>query len=125
MGRGATTGVTLSCAADVAVSGLVITAPQGPAVKARDVETLEVHRLECLEPSPHHPVIQLTNVRRALIHGCQVEPGAPSFVATDQPREVTMVGNESPPEVTGPPTPVGPEPGSARKPARGPSRSKR
>jgi polygalacturonase len=134
--RGATTGVTLTCAADVAVSALAITAPHGPAVKARDVQTLEIHRLKCLEPSPRRPVIELTNVTRALVHGCQVDPGAPSFLVADHCREVTMVANEVPPERAGSPTPppapagapvapVAPAAGSARKPAKGPSRSQR
>jgi hypothetical protein len=102
-------------------------------VKARDVQTLEIHRLKCLEPSPHHPVIELTNVTRALVHGCQVDPAAPSFLAADHCGEVTMVANEVPPERAGSPTtppapagaPVAPARGSPRKPAKGPSRSQR
>jgi hypothetical protein len=43
-------------------------------------------------------VLELTNVSGALVHGCQVERGAPLFLAAADPRAVTMVGNSVRPD---------------------------
>ena len=65
-------------AGDVSIGNLVVGTLESPAVDARDVERLEVHRLRSARPNPETPAVWLENVADAFVHGCQLgDPGTP------------------------------------------------
>jgi hypothetical protein len=102
-------GARLARAADVAISGLTMATTAGPLVSAKDVMRLELHRLRCAQPSPKDPVVRLTNVAGALIHGAQIGPGAPRFLAAERSRAVLVTASQLPPDQPSPaPAPAAP-----------------
>jgi hypothetical protein len=88
-------GVICARAADITLSGLRLGALQQPAVAARDVQGLEIHRLRCSQAVTGHPLIHLENVHRALIHGCDVRGSRAGFLALrgGANRDVVTTGN--------------------------------
>jgi polygalacturonase len=98
VGRRARNGARIARAADVSISGFTMGDPTSPMVIARDIQRLELHRLTCGQPSPKHPVVHLTNVAGALIHGAQIAPGAPRFLAAERSRDVVVTGSQVAPD---------------------------
>jgi polygalacturonase len=105
----APSGVFCNMASDVAIDDLTLGALQDPAVDAREVERLEVHRLRCRQRPPDAPLVWLENVNRAFIHGCDVGTGkaAGPWLEQEQSREVTLVANNAPPLPVRPERPAG------------------
>jgi hypothetical protein len=70
---------------------------QSPAVDARETERLEIHRLRCATPPAGSPVVWLENVTSALVHGCDVGAGKPSYqwLQQEQSHEVTLADNKA------------------------------
>jgi polygalacturonase len=62
-------GISCSMASDVTISNVRLGKLETPAVDAREVERLEVHRLHAPR-SPEAPVVWLENVNGAFVHGC-------------------------------------------------------
>jgi hypothetical protein len=73
-------GITGVRVTDLTVSGLAIEPSDAPAVAARDVEGLEVHRLECRRSPAGPPLVELENVSDAFVHGCRVARSGTGFV---------------------------------------------
>jgi hypothetical protein len=96
--RQAKAGIYCSMVAEVSISNLVVEALETPAVDARDVEHLEVHRLRCSKPSSAVPAVWLENVSDAFIHGCYVGDAGPGFewLRQQQSRAVTLTDNRVP-----------------------------
>jgi len=96
--RQAKAGIYCSMVAEVSIGNLTVGALETPAVDARDVERLEVHRLRCATPGASAPVVWLENVAGAFIHGCDIAEGAPGFAwcKQQQSRDVTVTGNRTP-----------------------------
>lgn len=88
-------GITCTNAAEIGISNLTIESLEMPAVDAREVERLEVHRLKCTQPPTQAPLIFMENVASALIHGCNVGDGTRSFEWLKQQacRDVTVTSN--------------------------------
>jgi hypothetical protein len=93
-------GIFCTMAADVAIDGVTMGALQDPAVDAREVERLEVHRLRCRQAPPDAPVVWLENVARAFIHGCDVGAAAGKAAGPwfdqEQSREIILAANNAP-----------------------------
>jgi polygalacturonase len=94
----AKTGIACDMVSDLRITGLVVGALETPAVDARDVERLEVHRLRCAQPSAGFPAIWLENTKGAFIHGCDVAmpPSAPAWLGQEQCQGVVQTGNNTP-----------------------------
>jgi polygalacturonase len=94
----APSGVFCTMAADVSIDGVTLGVLQDPAVDAREVQRLEVHRLRCRQPPPDAPVVWLENVARAFIHGCDIAPGKATtpWFDQEQSRDVTLAANNAP-----------------------------
>jgi hypothetical protein len=92
-------GISLQRVSRVRISGLDLGRTEGPAVAARDVERLEIHRLTA-EPAARSPVIELQNVDGAFIHGCDVAQRGPDarFVQLhgQRNRGIRLSGNNEP-----------------------------
>jgi polygalacturonase len=88
-------GVSCTRASEVSLSGITVNPVEAPAVSARDVERLEVHRLRCGRPEARAPLVQLENVVGAFIHGCDVSHEGESFVRQkgDRNRGVVVASN--------------------------------
>jgi hypothetical protein len=86
--------------AELAIGNFHVGALDTPAVDARDVEQLEVHRLRCLRPPKNAPAFWLENVAGAFIHGCMLsdDHAAASWLHQSQCRSVTLANNRSPSE---------------------------
>jgi polygalacturonase len=91
-------GITLTMAAEVTVSNFSVGKLQSPAVDAREVERLEVHRLKWARPFADAPAIWLENVAGAFVHGCDVADAGPGYqwLRQEQSREVTLASNAVP-----------------------------
>jgi polygalacturonase len=93
-------GISCNLAARVTISNFVVGALEGPAVDAREVEALEIHRLRAPRPAPDTPVVWLENTSAAFIHGCDVvpPPGIPAYqwLRQEQSRRVTLASNSVP-----------------------------
>jgi polygalacturonase len=90
-------GVSCTRASDVSLSGITLNPVESPAVSARDVERLEIHRLRCARPNARAPLVQLENVAGAFIHGCDANVGndRDAFVRQkgDKNRAVVVANN--------------------------------
>jgi polygalacturonase len=88
-------GISCQRAADVTISGLSVNPSDGPAINARDVEGLEIHRLRCTGAPKDGPLVRLDHVAGAFIHGCDVTATAERFVEQQGTgnREVALAGN--------------------------------
>jgi polygalacturonase len=92
----ARSGISCAMAADIRISGFRVGAMDGPAVDAREIEGLEIHRLRCARPpTPGAPAIFLEEVARAFIHGCSVGTATGRWVEQERCRDVTISGNEA------------------------------
>jgi hypothetical protein len=96
--RQAKAGIYCSMVAEISISNLTVGSMETPAVDARDVERLEVHRLRCPTPSPAAPAVWLENVADAFVHGCYVGSGAPGYewLRQQQSHTVTLADNSAP-----------------------------
>jgi hypothetical protein len=101
----ATAGVCCTQVGNVRIDNVDIGQLQSPAVDARDVEHLDVHRLTASRPSDGAPVVFLDNVSGAFVHGCGVRNGDPGYqwLRQQQSQRVTLLGNDVPE----PPAPAG------------------
>jgi hypothetical protein len=91
-------GIYCSMVAEVSISNFTVGSLETPAVDARDVERLEVHRLRCAKPSAAAPAIWLENVADAFVHGCYIGEAGPGFAWLRQQgsRAVTLADNSVP-----------------------------
>jgi hypothetical protein len=98
MAREAKAGIYCSMVSEVSISNFTVGSMETPAVDARDVEHLEVHRLRCPTPTPTAPAVWLENVADAFIHGCFIGNGGPGFewLRQQQSRAVTLADNSVP-----------------------------
>jgi hypothetical protein len=96
--RQAKAGIYCSMVAEISISNFTVGSMETPAVDARDVERLEVHRLRCPTPSPAAPAVWLENVADAFVHGCYVGSGAPGYewLRQQQSHTVTLADNSAP-----------------------------
>jgi hypothetical protein len=94
----ATGGISCTMVADLGISDCSINGVETPAVDAREVERLEIHRLRCAHPQTKAPLIWLESVSRAFIHGCNVaDPGgAYEWMRQAQCKEITLGANNVP-----------------------------
>jgi hypothetical protein len=85
-------GIFCMKASEVSIDGAKIDGLEGPAVAARQVENLQVHRLVCPRPAGGGPCVQLEEVRSAFVHGCQVGATSEGFVRVqgDHSHDVTV-----------------------------------
>jgi hypothetical protein len=92
----AKTGISCSLVGDISISNCSIGALETPAVDAREVERLEIHRLRCPRPPPAVPAVFLENVAGAFIHGCDVADPAPghAWLKHELSRGVTVAANK-------------------------------
>jgi len=72
-------GFELRDAEDILLDNVTVTCP-GPALQAKSVRNLEIRRCNAPQPQADVPVIQLTDVRDAWIHGCTAAAGTGVFV---------------------------------------------
>jgi hypothetical protein len=96
--RQAKAGIYCSMVAEVSIGNFTVGGLETPAVDARDVERLEVHRLRCATPSASIPSVWLENVAEAFIHGCYIGHAGPGFewLRQQQSRAVTLTDNSVP-----------------------------
>jgi polygalacturonase len=85
------TGVTCARVASLEISGLSVAASQSPAVAARDIQGLHIHRLRSLPRESATPVIHLDNVDGAFIHGCSSPRTGTDFVRLHGARNRAVV----------------------------------
>jgi hypothetical protein len=89
-------GLSLQRVSQVRISNLSVGPTEWPAVAARDVERLEIHRL-CAETSVKGPLVELQNVAGAFIHGCDVAQSGNRFVQLHgSNRQIRLAGNNEP-----------------------------
>jgi polygalacturonase len=88
-------GVSARRVADLVISGLQLNPAEAPAVAARDIERLEVHRLKSSRPLAKLPLLRLENVAGAAIRDCDVVDGGGGFVKQEGAanRGVVLAGN--------------------------------
>jgi polygalacturonase len=67
---GASVGIIVRRAANVVLENVSLNAIPHPAVAARDVQGLEIHRLRAARARQAPPLVELEHVERALIQGC-------------------------------------------------------
>ena len=96
--RQARAGIYCSMVAEISIGNFTVGTLETPAVDARDVERLEIHRLRCATPAAAAPAIWLENVADAFIHGCYIGEGGPGFawLRQQQSRAVTVTDNRVP-----------------------------
>jgi polygalacturonase len=95
----AKTGITCDMVDDLRISDVTVGKLETPAVDARDINRLEIHRLRCGQPEPTLPAVWLENVNGAFIHGCDVAtpPGATyAWLGQEQSKDVVQMGNKLP-----------------------------
>jgi hypothetical protein len=83
---------------DLSISNLRVGPLEGPAVIARDVERLEVHRLSVTAATgTAQALVDLQDVSGAFIHGCDVPSTGLQFVRQQgKNRSIHVVGNNAP-----------------------------
>jgi hypothetical protein len=88
-------GISCGLAGDICISNFSPGKLQSPAIDAREVERLEVHRLKWTRPFPEAPALWLENVAGAFIHGCNVAEPAPGYqwFRQEQSRDVVLHEN--------------------------------
>jgi polygalacturonase len=97
MAPGVKAGLTCARAEDITLSNVTLGALEQPAVAARDVDRLEIHRLRCARPLRGEALVKLDNVGDALVHGCDVRGEGRSFVSLhgSANRRVIVAGNRT------------------------------
>jgi polygalacturonase len=95
----ADSGIYCTLASQVTISNVRVGTLQAPAVDARDVERLEVHRLRASHPCADAPAIWLENVAGAFLHGCDIGSAGPRYrwLREEQSKGVTLAANRVPP----------------------------
>jgi polygalacturonase len=88
-------GIWCARARDVTVDGVLLAGLQGPAIAARDVEKLRVHRLACARPSAGGPCVLLEGVAGAFVHRCQVGVGIGVGTGATSKSFVELAGENS------------------------------
>jgi polygalacturonase len=73
-------GISCTRAADVSISNVSFDRLTRPAVRARLVQGLEIHRLRCERADLKEPLVQLDGVDRAFVHDCDVPVEGERFV---------------------------------------------
>jgi nitrous oxidase accessory protein NosD len=91
-------GIFCSLASDVRIGNVSVDTLETPAVDAREVQRLEIHRLRCSRPRRDTPLIWLENVSSASVHGCDVGDAGPGYnwLRQDQSKEVVLSDNRFP-----------------------------
>jgi hypothetical protein len=91
-------GISCSMVSDITISNVRLGALETPAVDAREVERLEIHRLHAPRPADA-PAVWLENVTGAFVHACQVigQP-TPGYVwlRQEESRGITIAANSTP-----------------------------
>jgi hypothetical protein len=91
-------GIACALASEVCIDNVQMGGLEGPAVDAREVERLEIHRLRCPQPHPGVPAIWLENVAGAFVHACDVGatgPGTP-WLRDQQTQRLVLADNRAP-----------------------------
>jgi polygalacturonase len=91
-------GIACALVAEVCISNVMLGGLEGPAVDAREVERLELHRLRCPQPHPGVPAVWLEAVSGAFVHGCDVgDPGGGApWLHEQQTERLVLAGNRTP-----------------------------
>jgi polygalacturonase len=91
----ARSGISCGLAGDLCISNFWPGKLQSPAIDAREVERLEVHRLNWTRPFADAPALWLENVAGAFIHRCNVRAPAPGYqwLRHEQSRAVVLHAN--------------------------------
>jgi polygalacturonase len=94
----ASSGISLSMVGEVSVSNFSVGKLQSPAVDAREVERLEIHRLRWSRPYAEAPAVWLENVAGAFIHDCDVADAGPRYewLRKEQSHAVALEANNVP-----------------------------
>jgi polygalacturonase len=92
-------GVFCTLASDVSIADVTVNTLDSPAVDAREIQELEIHRLRCSRPRRDIPLVWLENVAGAFVHGCTVGDPGPGYtwLGQDRSRNVTVSDNRLPP----------------------------
>jgi polygalacturonase len=98
-------GISCTMTGDVAIGNVTLGTLEAPAIDARDVQNLEVHRLKLPHPCPTEPAVWLENVSGAMIHGCSIADPGPGYnwLRQEQSRDLTLECNRVP---ASPPAPA-------------------
>jgi hypothetical protein len=88
-------GISCGLAGDISISNFSPGKLESPAIDAREVERLEVHRLKYPRPYADAPALWLENVSGAFIHGCNVTAPAPAYqwLRQEESRGVVLHNN--------------------------------
>jgi hypothetical protein len=91
-------GVSCAMVSDITISNVRVGKLEAPAVDAREVEGLEIHRLLAPTPAAEAPAIWLENVNGAFVHGCNVGSSGPGYawLRQEQSQAVTLAANNTP-----------------------------
>jgi polygalacturonase len=91
-------GILCNRADDVSIEGLAIDPTEGPAISAREVQRLDIQGLRCARGNPEVPLVVLSGVRDAFLHGCHVsQPGVELLrLEGHANRDVTTAANKLP-----------------------------
>jgi polygalacturonase len=91
-------GIFCSLASDVSIGNVTVDTLETPAVDAREVQRLEIHRLRCSRPRRDIPLIWLENVSSAFVHGCNVGDPGPGYgwLRQEQSKDVVLSDNRFP-----------------------------
>jgi polygalacturonase len=90
----ARSGIACNLVADLRIANFHTVALDTPAVDAREVEHVEVHRLRCPRPPADTPLVFLEEVGRAFVHGCYAGKSTRSrWLEQERCREVTVEAN--------------------------------
>jgi hypothetical protein len=91
-------GISCAMVSDITISNVRLGALETPAVDAREVERLEVHRLHAPHP-PEAPAVWLENVTGAFVHACEVLGQPPLgyvWLRQEESHGVTVAANSVP-----------------------------
>jgi glycosyl hydrolase family 28 len=89
----ARSGIACTLATAVRISNFETGALETPAVDAREIEHLEIHRLRCARPPADAPLVFLEEVGRAFIHGCYAGKSTARWVEHERCRQVHLDAN--------------------------------
>jgi hypothetical protein len=91
-------GLSCTMTAEVSISNITVNTLEAPAVDARDVERLEIHRVRCGRPTSAVPFVWLENVAGGFVYGCDVGEAGPAFewLHQEQTRDVAIAANKVP-----------------------------
>src|SRR5262249_45212773 len=89
-------GITIKDAKNVRLDGVRVDTATGPAVTAELTENLSLFGVSTHAPHPDTPVIELTNLKQAYVHGCLTAPGTDVFLRVKGPSSqgIVVEGND-------------------------------